>query len=140
MNIDSMVESWDNMLLDNLYRNDEYLKCDYCEEEKHEDSDDWQQTPLDKSLALCSEECKKEFEQEFHNDLNEIENMMAPSLFLSSTVSELRQKLGHANGRGTFEHENTKSVLQDWNSRETIVIFKDMSKLHFSSDQIRYTL
>lgn len=140
MNIDSMVESWGNMLHDNLYKEDEYLKCDYCEDEKYENSEEWTQSTLDKSLSFCCGDCKEEFEQEFINEMDELESMTAPTLFLSLPVSELRQKLGHENGRGTFDHPSTKSVIQDWNGRKTIVIFNDMSKLHFNMDEVKYSL
>lgn len=139
MNIDSMVESWGNMLHDDFYRDEEYLKCDYCDEEKHEDSEDWQQSALDKSLSFCCSDCKEEFEQEFTNEMDELENTTASTLFLSLTVSELRQKLGHEKCRGTFNHSNTQSVIQDWKGRQTIVIFNDMSKLHFGMDEVSYS-
>lgn len=65
---------------------------------------------------------------------------IAKTLFQFSTVSELREKLGYSKGKGTFEHEETKIVFQDWKKRRTTVVFNDLSKLHFSLDKIKYSL
>jgi hypothetical protein len=139
MNIDSMVEAWTDQLHDEYYRDDfEVLECDYCQEEKNIDSEEWTQSPFDKSINLCCEDCKDDFEHDYH--LDQTEDCIAKSIFLAFSEPELRQKLGHEKCKGTFDHERVKNVSQDWNSRETIVSFDDLSKLHFSSESVSYSI
>lgn len=65
------IGTWVDMLHDDAFSTrPEALPCDHCEELKCEESSDWIQSPLDKALYFCCEECKKEWEQNYMNETN----------------------------------------------------------------------